>query len=233
MRPTLTPGAFIVIFLLMGVLAVGNYLVLQAGPLGQTILGQLSALSGDGSATSLLYLVGAPLVVGLLLLLILPRCVTAGADSETEAPTPHLTEEHVPPKKPVAPARPNSDAAIRLLALLQREGRLVDFLREDIGSYDDAQIGAAVRTIHASCRQVLTEHFNIEPMFGGSEGDMVTVPEDFDPSTIRLTGNVSGEAPFRGELRHAGWLAASVKLPEQPAGQNPQVIAPAEVEIPE
>ena len=73
MRPTLTPSTFIVIILLMGVLAAGNYLVLQAGPVGQAILSQLSALSGDGSAASLAYFVGAPLVVGLLLLLILPR----------------------------------------------------------------------------------------------------------------------------------------------------------------
>ncbi len=232
MRPGLTPVAFIVIILLMGVLAAGNYLVVQAGPIGEAILGQLSALSGNGSAASLAYFVGAPLVVGVLLLLILPRCVTAGADSETAAPAPHPSEEQAQPKKPAAPDKPNSDAAIQLLALLQREGRLVDFLREDIDSYDDAQVGAAVRSIHASCRQVLAEHLSIEPVLGGAEGDAVTVPEDFDPSTIRLTGNVSGEAPFRGELRHAGWRAASVTLPEQPRGQNPQVIAPAEVEIP-
>ena len=232
MRPGLTPVAFIVIILLMGVLAAGNYLVVQAGPIGEAILGRLSALSGDGAAASLAYFVGAPLVTGVLLLLILPRCVAAGADSETEAPAPHPSKEQAQPKKPAAPAKPNSDAAIHLLALLQREGRLVDFLREDIDSYDDAQVGAAVRSIHASCRQVLAEHLSIEPVLGGAEGDAVTVPEDFDPSTIRLTGNVSGEAPFRGALRHAGWRAASVTLPEQPRGQNPQVIAPAEVEIP-
>ncbi len=232
MRPRLAPVAFIVIILLIGVLAAGNYLVLQAGPIAQAILGQLSALSGDGAAASRAYFVGAPLVVGVLLLLIVPRCVTAGADSETAVPVPDPSEEQAQPKKPTAPGRPNSDAAIQLLALLQREGRLVDFLREDIDSYDDAQVGAAVRSIHASCRQVLAEYLSIEPVLGGAEGDAVTVPEDCDPSTIRLTGNVSGEAPFRGALRHAGWWVASVALPEQPRGQNLQVIAPAEVEIP-
>lgn len=232
MRPRLTPVAFIVIILLTGVLAAGNYLVLQAGPIAQAILGRLSALSGDGTAASLVYFVGAPLVVGVLLLLIVPRCVAAGADSETALLALDPSKEQAQPKKPVAPDRPNSDAAIQLLALLQREGRLVDFLREDISSYDDAQVGAAVRSIHVSCRQVLAEYLSIEPVLGGSEGDTVTVPEDFDPSTIRLTGNVSGEAPFRGALRHAGWRVASVTLPEQPRGQNPQVIAPAEVEIP-
>jgi hypothetical protein len=79
MRPTLTPVAFIFIILLMGVLAIGNYLVLQAGPTDQAILGLLSALSSDGSAASLTYFVEAPRVVGVLLLLIVPRCVTTGS----------------------------------------------------------------------------------------------------------------------------------------------------------
>src|SRR5262249_7553748 len=45
------------------------------------------------------------------------------------------------PPKPEAPPKP-SGAPLRLLALLQREGRLLDFLLEDIQSYPDAQIGA-------------------------------------------------------------------------------------------
>jgi hypothetical protein len=31
----------------------------------------------------------------------------------------------------------------------------VDFLEEDLSSYPDGQLGAAVRSIHTSCRQVL------------------------------------------------------------------------------
>jgi hypothetical protein len=108
----------------------------------------------------------------------------------------------------------------------------VDFLREDIQPYEDAQIGAAVRTIHQACRQVLAEHVVLEPVLNGQEGDEITVPQDFDPSAIRLTGNVTGEPPFHGALRHAGWRAAQVKLPAQPAGQDPKIVAPAEVEIP-
>ena len=120
---------------------------------------------------------------------------------------------------------------MQLLGLLQREGRLVDFLREDIQLYEDEQIGAAVRAIHESCRQVLSEHLILEPVLNGTEGDEVTVPKDFDPSAIRLTGNVSGEPPFRGTLRHPGWQAKQVKLPAQPSGQDPKIVAPAEVEI--
>src|SRR5215831_3115113 len=53
-----------------------------------------------------------------------------------------------PPPAAVAAAPRKPDAtpgALQLLALLQREGRLVDFLAEDISGYDDASIGAAVR----------------------------------------------------------------------------------------
>src|SRR5262245_48893552 len=42
---------------------------------------------------------------------------------------------------------------LRVLAVLQRDGRLIDFLEEDIDAYPDAQIGAAVRDIHRGCRK--------------------------------------------------------------------------------
>lgn len=173
------------------------------------------------------YFLGAPLVAGLLLLLTLPRLVTSGDSIQEERPTPATPE----PKKVAAPAKPTTDAAVQFLGLLQRDGRLVDFLREDIQPYDDAQIGAAVRAIHEGCRQILSEYMTLEPVLSGNEGDEVTVPADFDPSAIRLTGNISGEPPFRGTLRHAGWRAKQVKLPAQPVGQDSKIVAPAEVEI--
>jgi hypothetical protein len=203
-RPT--RRALVLIGLLLAGLAVGNYVLLAVG-------------------AAAVYFVGAPLVVALVLLLILPRLLAA--DGEPQAPSTAPAE----PQSPTRPGKPDSDAAVQLLALLQRDGRLVDFLREDMQSYDDAQIGAAVRTIHEACRQVLTEHVQLEPVLTGREGDEVTVPEGFDPSAIRLTGNVSGQPPFRGALRHAGWRASRVKLPDQPAGQDPRIVAPAEVEI--
>lgn len=123
------------------------------------------------------------------------------------------------------------DPAVSLLALLQREGRLVDFLREDISAYPDAQVGAAVRAIHASCRKVLDEHLALEPVRSEAEGARVLVERDFDASTIRLTGNVSGKPPFRGVLRHRGWRTRRVELPADPLGQDPAIVAPAEVEI--
>lgn len=230
-RPTLKPLAFVLIALLSGVLAAGNYVILQQVQPGKCT-DWLSALPGGAPQLDCLYyFVGAPLVVGLLLILILPSLVTGEVLSQEAQPAPVPAAAKKPPPPPT-PAKPTPDAAVQLLGLLQREGRLVDFLREDIQPYDDSQIGAAVRTIHQACRQILSEHLTLEPVLNGQEGDEVTIPTDFDPSAIRLTGNVSGEPPFRGALRHAGWRAVQVKLPAQPSGQDPKIVSPAEVEIP-
>lgn len=239
MRPTLKPLAYVLILLLTGAAAAGSYILFTQASFGACSIGAPTPATPDAvpvgqqpACQNYLYVfAGAPLTAGLLLLLIVPSLVTGG---ETE-PSAQVKKTPGEPKKaapPPAPPKPTTDAAVQLLSLFQREGRLVDFLREDIQPYDDAQIGAAVRTIHQSCRAVLTEHLTLEPVLSGSEGDNVTVPKDFDPSAIRLTGNVTGEPPFHGALRHAGWRASKVKLPAQPAGQDPQIVAPAEVEIP-
>src|ERR1700687_2201964 len=94
------------------------------------------------------------------------------------------------------------DRAVQMLALLQRDGRLVDFLEEDVSSYPDGQLGAAVRSIHTSCRQVLDRYIKLEPILSSEEDQPVTVPMGFDPATVKLVGNVTGEPPIRGLLRH-------------------------------
>lgn len=139
-----------------------------------------------------------------------------------------LPQELLPALPPAAPA---PDGAIQLLAILQREGRLVDFLEEDIAGYPDAQIGAAVRDIHRGCRKVLAEYFAIEPVMAGAENAVVQVPSGFDAAAIRLTGNVTGQPPYRGALRHHGWRTTRVRLPNLPALDKPAVLAPAEVEL--
>jgi hypothetical protein len=238
-RPTLKPLAYVLILLLTGAAAAGSYILFTQASFGPCSIGapvlatsEVVPVGQQPACQNYLYaFAGAPLAAGLLLLLIVPGLVTVG---ET-APSTQAKKTPVEPKKaalPPAPPKPTTDAAVQLLSLFQREGRLVDFLREDIQPYDDAQIGAAVRAIHQSCREVLAEHLTLEPVLSGNEGDDITVPKDFDPSAIRLTGNVTGEPPFRGALRHAGWRASKVKLPTQPAGQDPQIVAPAEVEIP-
>jgi hypothetical protein len=121
--------------------------------------------------------------------------------------------------------------ALQLLALLQREGRLVDFLAEDISGYDDAAIGAAVRDIHKGCKKVLAEHFTVEPVLDASEEEAVTVDAGFDPARIRLVGNVTGAGPFKGTVRHHGWRAARASLPTLNDGVDASIVAPAEVEL--
>jgi hypothetical protein len=133
-------------------------------------------------------------------------------------------------RAPAAPDEPAEHAALRLLAALQEEGRLVDFFTEDLNAYSDEQIGAATRGIHASCRKALRAAITVEPVMPGEEGTTVTIPAGFDPAAIRLVGAVSGTPPFTGVLKHAGWRATAVNLPKR-SGHDPQVIAPAEVEI--
>jgi len=120
---------------------------------------------------------------------------------------------------------------LHLFSLMQREGRLMDFLNEDLDGYDDAQIGSAVRSIHAGCRQLVQEYLNPEPVMDRHEGAVVEVPVNFDPGIIKLTGNVVGEPPFNGILRHKGWQVGKMKLPTLSGSQNAEIIAPAEVEI--
>lgn len=121
---------------------------------------------------------------------------------------------------------------LRILAVLQRDGRLVDFLLEDIDSYSDAQVGAAVRDIHRGCRKAIREYLTVEPVMPGEEESSVSVPAGFDPATIRLLGNVAGSPPFKGVLKHHGWRVKSSQLPVIPGARDDSaILAPAEIEI--
>jgi len=122
------------------------------------------------------------------------------------------------------------DGAVQLLALLQRDARLLDFLMEDLAGYADAQVGAAVREVHAGARKALRQYLEIEPVLDGAEDQTVTLPA-VDPSEVKLVGRVSGQPPVRGTLRHRGWRSARVQLPGLPPPGARQVIAPAEVEV--
>src|SRR5690348_11825978 len=146
-----------------------------------------------------------------------------------ENPTLRAEKPALPPTSP-APAPQPASPALHLLALLQREGRLIDFCEEDLAGFPDAQVGAAARTVHEGCRKALRSAFTFAPIRTEPEGAPVVVPKGFDPQAIRLTGNLSGAPPFNGTLRHHGWKAASVRMPM--AAGDPTVIAPAEVELP-
>lgn len=122
-----------------------------------------------------------------------------------------------------------SDGAVQLLAILQRDSRLVDFLMEDISPYSDEQIGAAVRTLHDQCRDALLRYIQLRPVVDGVEGTPTRI-ESPDPSAVKLIGNVpaDGRAP-QGILRHKGWRVERIELPR--LSEPARILAPAEIEI--
>ena len=144
------------------------------------------------------------------------------------APTPPVA-----PPKPVPPPLKEAapDAALHLLALLQREARLIDFVQEDLAGHADADIGVAARLVHEGCRKVLREHFTLAPVRAEAEGSRVTLGAGFDAAAVRPTGNVVGQPPFTGTLTHRGWRATDVRLPKTAAGHAADVLAQAEVEL--
>ena len=121
--------------------------------------------------------------------------------------------------------------ALQLLAILQREGRFIDFLQEDVASFSDAEVGGAARVVHAGCKRALADYITLEPVRREAEGAAVTLDRGFDAGRTRLTGNVVGEAPFKGKLTHHGWVVKAIQLPTLASGHDPKVIAPAEVEL--
>jgi hypothetical protein len=140
----------------------------------------------------------------------------------------------IPPTQVGGPAvaAPARSDALTLLSVLQREARLVDFLKEDIAPYSNEQVGAAVRDVHRDAAKSLERMFALQPVMREFEGASVDVPPGFDPARVRLVGNVSGNPPIRGRLRHGGWEATKVQLPEwSGAASTANVIAPAEVEL--
>lgn len=162
----------------------------------------------------------------------------AESDDEPEADEPEDTPEPKKPESKSKVAHPGTDrgrhhneGALAMLALLQREGRLVDFLQEEIDDYDDSDIGAAVRDIHRGCRKVLVDYLTLEAVMPGDEDDDVKVPAGFDPTEVRLIGETNGEPPFAGVLRHHGWRVTKTKLPSLSDGVDRNVLAPAEVEV--
>jgi hypothetical protein len=135
------------------------------------------------------------------------------------------------PKAVELPPEKLHSSGLVVLSLLQREGRLIDFLQEDVASFSDAEVGAASRVVHAGCKKVIKQYFTLEPILKDAEGASVSIPPGFDAQRIRLTGNVTGQPPFRGTLKHHGWVVSVVHLPAVSETLDPRVIAAAEVEL--
>jgi Domain of unknown function (DUF2760) len=154
------------------------------------------------------------------------RVEAARSDRALPAPAP------APAPSPAAEhAVDSASAALQLLSLLQREGRLVDFLQQDIASFPDADVGVAARVVHEGCRRALREHASIEPVRAETEGARVKLDAGFDADAVKLVGDVKGEPPWSGTLRHRGWRATRLELPRLVGEHDAHVLAPAEVEL--
>jgi hypothetical protein len=138
---------------------------------------------------------------------------------------------HAPAPEPVVLKEATPDAALQLLGLLQKEARFIDFIKEDISNYADAEIGVAARVVHEGCNKAINEHFTLAPVRSEQEGNKITLQQGFDAATVRLTGNIIGTAPFNGTLIHKGWQVTDLRLPKLTQGHNAAIIAPAEVEL--
>ena len=185
----------------------------------------------------------------IVLLLVMVISLVRGKNKPTEqviqqaAPAPEPTVKvvekiveveklvHAPAPEPVILKESTPDAALQLLGLLQKEARFIDFIKEDIAAYSDADIGVAARVVHEGCNKALNEHFTLAPIRSEQEGGKITLPQGFDASSVRLTGNIVGSPPFTGTLIHKGWQVTNIRLPKLTQGHNAKILAAAEVEL--
>lgn len=123
------------------------------------------------------------------------------------------------------------DGALWLLGHLQREGRFVDFLQQDVTSFKDQEVGEAARVVHAGCKRALASVLEVKAIREEEEGQAVKLEEGYDKAANKLTGDVKGAAPYAGTLRHKGWRAEGTKLPTPTKGDEPTILCPAEIEL--
>jgi len=199
-----------------------------------------------------IYLAGAVVVLALLVIILLlimligmmRKLKRAGEEKPQQAaaapqPEVKIVEKVVeveklvpaPVPEPVILKEATPDAALQLLSLLQKEARFIDFVEEDVAAYSDADIGAAARVVHEGCSKVIGEHFTLVPIRQEQENSRITLAKGFDARSVRLTGNIVGEAPFTGMLVHKGWQVTDIRLPKLTEGHDAKIIAPAEVEL--
>ena len=159
-----------------------------------------------------------------------PAALPAKADGKADEKVVEKVVEKIV-ERVVEKSNP-TEGALHLLSILQRDGRLVDFVNEDLSGASDGDVGAAARIVHAGCKKALASYFTFEKLRQENEEAVVTVDKGFDPAQVRLSGNVKGEPPFKGKLVHAGWRAVDVRMPERTGAVDAKIVAPAEVELP-
>lgn len=153
------------------------------------------------------------------------------AEKPIAAEKPVVAEKPAPTPKPVAATKGDVMAALQLLALLQREGRFIDFLEQDVAGFSDADVGAAARVVHEGCRKAIRGHAKISAVRAEDEGAAVTIEDGYDAHAVKLVGNVSGKPPYKGKLQHRGWRVRDLVVPVPTSDHDATVVAPAEVEL--
>jgi len=134
-------------------------------------------------------------------------------------------------EEPVGKNEKSDPSHLRLLSILQQSGRMIDFLKEDISSYSDAQVGAAVRKIHLDCGKSLEEFVAIRPIMDEAEGSIITISSGYNPSEMKIVGKVNDTFPLKGHIIHRGWKACKRSLPKKSGEQAGELLSPAEIEV--
>lgn len=162
---------------------------------------------------------------------------TMSPTSSQPAPTPEAKSEPepqpavIPPAPEPAPKGIPTDGLV-LVSQLQEKGRFLDFLMDDISAYPDAQVGAAARVIHQGCKGVITTAFAPQPVSSSPEGTQISLEADYNTHNYRVSGELSGEAPYTVTLQHKGWKPTQCILPEFQgtlSSPNEYTFAPAQV----
>ena len=118
--------------------------------------------------------------------------------------------------------------ALTLLAVMQKESRILDLIFDDLDGYSDEQIGGASRQVLRDLRDCLDSHLKIESLVDNQEGDVVQIPDAASPIRWKVIGDASAQS---GTLTHAGYVAKKVALPEWTGTEeSASIIAPAEVD---
>jgi hypothetical protein len=222
-------GALIFVILIAVCAAAAGALLLWGipDPAGTFSGAPMNAPPGP-SFPRILNLGGGILLLLLAMILMWRMARPARRSPVAERPTPAFKDKA---EDRVAAEARDTRLFVHLMTRLQREGRLLDFLAEDLDAYDDAQIGAAARGVHAGCRRVVEKLLSPRPIMTEGEEASVTLDEHYDASAVTLTGRVGDHPPFQGIVRHAGWRAARIDIPLLAKETDPTILAPAEVEV--
>jgi hypothetical protein len=88
-----------------------------------------------------------------------------------------------------------------------------------------------VRSIQQDCKQAVKKYIDPRPVVDADEGQPITIEPGFDMNAVTLVGDVAGDPPFEGIVRHPGWKAGRKEIPNLADVRDSAVITPAEIEV--